>query len=53
MIALQYDIVDDKKLNVVIPRLDRGIQKNNWMPDQVRHDGDCKTIVEILAVVSV
>jgi hypothetical protein len=27
---------------------DLGIQKMNWMPDQVRHDGNCKAIEETL-----
>jgi len=37
-----------KKPKVIIPRLDRGIQKKKWMPDQVRHGGNCRVIVEKL-----
>jgi len=37
-----------QKQKIVIPRLDRGIQMYNWMPDQVRHDLvsllDCRVI---------
>jgi len=48
MLSWQQNQLGKKEPKAVIPRLDRGIQKKNWMPDQVRHDENCRAIVEAL-----